>query len=54
MCEGIVCAGKLVDLFKQNGLDCPLFEQVAQVIAQRIMPKDAVLNLLCRPPKTEY
>lgn len=52
--EGKRGASMVVKLFAQYQVACPICEQVARVIEQKILPKEAVLNLLCRPPKAEY
>lgn len=52
--EGKRGASMVVKLFAQHQVACPICEQVTLVIEQKILPKEAVLNLLCRPATAEY
>lgn len=51
--EGKRCARIMVQRFAQYQIPCPICEQVAKIIDQEVSPSEAVLNLLCRPSRSE-
>ena len=52
--EGAAAAGAIFALAEGHGIEMPITEQVAAVVAGETSPKDAVETLLARAPATEY
>jgi glycerol-3-phosphate dehydrogenase (NAD(P)+) len=53
LAEGARCAPALLARAKTLGVEMPVTEAVAEVVAGRMQPKDAAQRLLARDPKTE-
>jgi glycerol-3-phosphate dehydrogenase (NAD(P)+) len=52
--EGVRTADPLVDIARRHGVEMPIAEQVAALVAGRISPADAVAALMERPPRPEW
>lgn len=52
--EGVRTAAPLVDLARANGVEMPIAEQVAALVAGNTTPAEAVAALMERPPRPEW
>ena len=52
--EGVKTAGPLVRLAAGEGIEMPICEQVAQIVAGTTSPRRALLNLMERPARMEW
>lgn len=52
--EGVRTAGPLTDLARRNGVEMPIAEQVAALVAGETSAAAAVAALMERPPKSEW
>ena len=52
--EGVKTAGPLVRLAAAEGIEMPICEQVAQIVAGTTSPRRALLNLMDRPARVEW
>lgn len=52
--EGVKSAGPLVALAADLGVEMPIAEQVAEIVAGRAGPAEAMLSLLARPAREEW
>ena len=52
--EGVKTAGPLVRLAKEHGVEMPISEQVAEIVAGTTTPRRAVLALMERPARVEW
>lgn len=52
--EGVRTAGPLVALARERGVEMPIAEQVAALVAGETSPGDAVAALMERPPRPEW
>ena len=52
--EGVKTAGPLVRLAAAGGIEMPICEQVAQIVAGTVTPRRALLNLMERPARVEW
>ncbi|MEI8405169.1 MAG: NAD(P)H-dependent glycerol-3-phosphate dehydrogenase [Actinomycetes bacterium] len=52
--EGVKTAGPLVRLAAAEGIEMPICEQVAQIVAGTATPRQALLNLMERPARVEW
>lgn len=52
--EGVKTARPMVDLARANGVELPIAEQVASLVAGETTPAEAVAALMERPPRPEW
>ena len=52
--EGVKTAGPLVRLAESEGVEMPICEQVAKIVAGDVTPRRALLNLMERPAREEW
>jgi glycerol-3-phosphate dehydrogenase (NAD(P)+) len=52
--EGVKTAGPLVGLARANGVEMPIAEQVAAIVAGRCSPPEALMALMGRPSRPEW
>ncbi|MCX6512192.1 MAG: NAD(P)-dependent glycerol-3-phosphate dehydrogenase, partial [Actinobacteria bacterium] len=52
--EGVKSAGPLIALAKRMGVEMPISEQVAHIVAGEISPSSAMLALMDRPAREEW
>lgn len=52
--EGVRTAGPMVDLARASGVEMPIAEQVAALVAGETTPAEAVAALMERPPRPEW
>jgi len=52
--EGVKSAGPLVALAKSRGIEMPIAEQVAAIVAGTTSPRDALVALMERPARSEW
>ena len=52
--EGVRTAGPMVDLARAHGVEMPIAEQVAALVAGDTTPAEAVAALMERPPRAEW
>jgi glycerol-3-phosphate dehydrogenase (NAD(P)+) len=52
--EGVKTAGPLVDLARASGVEMPIAEQVAAIVAGRCSPPEALMALMGRPSRPEW
>ena len=52
--EGVKTAGPLTHLASQHGVELPISEQVASIVAGTTTPRRAVLSLMGRPARVEW
>jgi glycerol-3-phosphate dehydrogenase (NAD(P)+) len=52
--EGVKTAQPLVELAARHGVEMPIAEQVAAIVAGRIAPLDALVALMHRPARVEW
>ena len=52
--EGVRTAGPLVSLAQAQGVEMPIAEQVAALVAGKKSPEEAVAELMERPPRPEH
>lgn len=52
--EGVKSAGPLVRLAREQGVEMPISEQVAAIVAGTTTPRRALLNLMERPARVEW
>ena len=52
--EGVKTAGPLVDLARSHGVEMPIAEQVAAIVAGRTSPREALAALMDRPARSEW
>lgn len=52
--EGVRTARPMVDLARANGVELPIAEQVASLVAGETTPAEAVAALMERPPRPEW
>ncbi|MDA8312073.1 MAG: NAD(P)-dependent glycerol-3-phosphate dehydrogenase [Actinomycetota bacterium] len=52
--EGVRSAGPIVELARAHGVELPIAEQVAALVAGETSPADAVSALMERPPRPEW
>ncbi len=52
--EGVKTAPPLVDLARSLGVEMPIAEQVERIVSGRCAPRDALGELMDRPPRAEW
>jgi glycerol-3-phosphate dehydrogenase (NAD(P)+) len=52
--EGVKTAGPLVGLARAHGVEMPIAEQVAAIVAGRCSPPEALMALMARPSRPEW
>jgi glycerol-3-phosphate dehydrogenase (NAD(P)+) len=52
--EGVKTAGPLVDLARGHGVEMPIAEQVAAIVAGETSPREALTALMERPARAEW
>lgn len=52
--EGVRTAGPLVDLARRHGVEMPIAEQVAAIVAAKTSPREALAALMDRPARSEW
>ena len=52
--EGVKTAGPLVDLARRHGVEMPIAEQVAAIVAGETSPPEALAALMERPARSEW
>ena len=52
--EGVKTAGPLVDLARAAGVEMPIAEQVAALVAGESSPAEALATLMERPARSEW
>jgi glycerol-3-phosphate dehydrogenase (NAD(P)+) len=52
--EGVRSAGPLVELARSHGVEMPIAEQVAELVAGRTTPAEALAALMERPARPEW